>query len=142
MPFTYEYPRPMLTVDAMVITREKNPKILLIQRKNDPFSGAWALPGGFVDMDEDLTDAALRELKEETGAALKDMVQFGTYGKPGRDPRGRTVSVVYLAYIDEPLEVSGMDDAAQAKWFALNDLPALAFDHELIIRDYISGSSS
>lgn len=94
---TYEYPRPALTVDIAIVTREAKPRVLLIQRKKDPFAGSWALPGGFVEENERLGDAARRELVEETGVAAGELEQLYTAGDPGRDPRGWTVSVAYLA---------------------------------------------
>ena len=96
---------------------------------------SWALPGGFVDENEDIKDAALRELKEETGIVGLDLIQVGAYGKPGRDPRGHTVSVVYTAILDSEPEYQAGDDAAEAGWFTIDELPGLAFDHEEIITD-------
>ncbi len=136
MSYTYEYPRPAVTVDTILITKEKHPKILLIQRKNDPHQNKWAFPGGFVDMDEDLIDAAARELKEETGIEFSGLTQFKTYGEPNRDPRGRTISVVFYAFTDQEINAKGMDDARDAKWFSLTDTPELAFDHEVIIKEF------
>jgi len=110
--------------------------ILLIQRKNDPFKGMWALPGGFVENDEDLEAAAIRELQEETGVVVKTMQQLKAYGKPGRDPRFRTVSVVFQVNINpDEQKVAAADDAAAAQWFDIKELPQLAFDHAEII-DY------
>ncbi len=136
MSYTYQYPRPAVTVDVILITKEETPKVLLIQRKNNPYKDKWAFPGGFVDMDEDLTDAAERELNEETGIIFKNLTQFKTYGTPGRDPRGRTISIVYYAFTDQTIEAQGMDDACDAKWFSLNDAPILAFDHEVILKEF------
>src|SRR5215213_10075483 len=99
MPHTYDYPRPSVTVDVVIVTREPTPRVLLIRRKKDPFAGAWALPGGFVDADEPLAAAAKRELKEETGVDDVDLEQLAAFGDPGRDPRGWTVSVVFLARV-------------------------------------------
>ncbi len=138
MTFTYEYPRPAVTTDVLVVARYSKAKLLLIQRGNEPFIGKWALPGGFVDMDEDLPQAALRELKEETGIEGISIEQFKTYGGVNRDPRHRTISVVYTAVIDQPISVHGMDDAADAQWFELDNLPELAFDHQLIIDEAIA----
>ena len=135
MSFTYEYPRPAVTTDVLLITRNKPQKVLLIQRGNDPYKGKWALPGGFVDMDEDLKEAALRELEEETGISDVEVTQFRTYGGVDRDPRHRTISVVYTGFVSIELECIGQDDAADARWFDLNDLPDLAFDHALIIKE-------
>ena len=109
-------------------------EILLVQRANEPFKGMWALPGGFVEEDEDLPDAAARELEEETTLRPAVMDQLGAWGTPGRDPRGRVVSAVYVAVAGARAgEVKGGDDAANAKWQNLEDLPALAFDHEDIV---------
>lgn len=94
---SYDYPRPALTVDAVLVTREPVPRVLLIQRKDDPFAGKWALPGGFVNENEPLPEACRRELVEETGVAVEDLEQLVAVGDPGRDPRGWTVSVAFLA---------------------------------------------
>ncbi len=132
--FSYDYPRPAVTVDIAVVTKEKSPRILLVRRKHDPFAGCWALPGGFVDEGERLVDAAKRELHEETGLQIDDLEQLHAFGDPGRDPRGWTVSVVHLARVDaDGLRPVGGDDAAEAAWHALDKLPALAFDHAEIL---------
>jgi len=135
MSFTYEYPRPAVTTDVLLITQNTPQKILLIQRGNDPYIGKWALPGGFVDMDEGLKEAALRELEEETGITNVVVKQFRTYGGVDRDPRHRTISIVYIGLVSVELECVGQDDAADARWFGLSDLPNLAFDHALIIKE-------
>jgi 8-oxo-dGTP diphosphatase len=135
MTYTYKYPRPAVTADCIVITREVEPKVLLIQRGNEPFKGCWAFPGGFMDMDETTEHCAVRELKEETGLAVSDLHQIGTYSKIDRDPRGRTISVAYLVIIDSPVEVTGQDDATKAEWFPITNLPHLAFDHFDIMQD-------
>lgn len=132
--FTYEHARPALTVDLVLATREVRPRVLLIQRKRDPFAGAWALPGGFVEENEKLADAARRELKEETGLDVVDIEQLSTAGDPGRDPRGWTVSVVYLARVDaKQLKPVAADDAEAVAWFPLGKLPKLAFDHAMLL---------
>ena len=132
--FTYPYPRPSLTVDIALVTRDAAPWVLLIRRKADPFAGQWALPGGFVDENERLIDAARRELKEETGIEQADLEQLHTFGDPGRDPRGWTVSVVYLALVSpDQLSATAGDDAAEVGWFPLDKLPPLAFDHADIL---------
>ena len=132
--FTYEYPRPALTVDLVIVTRESRPRVLLIRRKKDPFAGSWAFPGGFVDEGEKLADAARRELKEETGSDIQEIEQLYTAGDPGRDPRGWTVSVAYLARVDvEQLKPVAADDADAVGWFPLDDSPPLAFDHAMIL---------
>lgn len=135
MAYTYKYPRPAVTADCVVITNEQQPKVLLIQRGNEPFKGCWAFPGGFMDMDETTEHCAVRELKEETGLAVSDLHQIGTYSKLDRDPRGRTISVAYLVIIDSPVEVTGQDDATKAEWFPITNLPHLAFDHFDIMQD-------
>ena len=129
MAYTYKYPRPAVTADCIVITKEAEPKVLLIQRGDQPFKGGWAFPGGFLNMDETTEQCAIRELEEETGLHISDVHQIGAYSKVDRDPRGRTVTVAYLAIIDEPVAVTGQDDAAKAEWWPLSDLPHLAFDH-------------
>lgn len=125
-----------VTVDSVVFCKVNNQfKVLLIQRKNDPFKGQWALPGGFVDEGEDLETAAKRELQEETGVKVESMQQVQAFGKPGRDPRGHTISIGFLSriYCEEHLEPS--DDAKDARWFEIEKLPDmdLAFDHDEII---------
>ena len=135
MTYTYKYPRPAVTADCVVMTKESEPKVLLIQRGADPFKGAWAFPGGFMNMDETTEQCAIRELEEETGLMVATVHQIGAYSKVDRDPRGRTITVAYLAIIDTPHDVIGKDDAAKAEWFPITDLPTLAFDHEEIIKD-------
>jgi len=137
MAYTYQYPRPAVTTDCIVITDEADPKVLLIERKNDPFKGCWAFPGGFLDMDETAEQCALRELKEETGLDLVEIKQIGAYSKVDRDPRGRTITIAYLAIIKSTQEVTGLDDAAKAEWFSLTSLPQLAFDHKDVMEDAI-----
>ena len=117
------------------MTNEPLPKVLLIQRGFDPFKGCWAFPGGFMNIDETTEQCAIRELEEETGLKLENLKQIGAYSKVDRDPRGRTITVAYLAIVDTPLEVKGLDDAAKAQWFPIDALPPLAFDHEDIMRD-------
>ncbi|MBO5627459.1 MAG: NUDIX hydrolase [Aeriscardovia sp.] len=117
MAYTYKYPRPAVTADCIVITREAEPKVLLIQRGNEPFKGGWAFPGGFMNMDETTEQCAIRELEEETGLRVSNIQQIGAYSKIDRDPRGRTVTVAYLAIVDEPIFVTGQDDAAKAEWW-------------------------
>ena len=135
MAYTYKYPRPAVTADCIVITRETEPKVLLIQRGNPPFKGAWAFPGGFMNMDETTEQCAIRELEEETGLRVSKIQQIGAYSKVDRDPRGRTITVAYLAIVDEPAIVTGQDDATKAQWLPVDALPPLAFDHEDIMRD-------
>ena len=137
MEYTYKYPRPAVTADCVVITKETEPRVLLIQRGFDPSKGCWAFPGGFMNMDETTEQCAIRELEEETGLSLSDIHQIGAYSKVDRDPRGRTITVAYLAIIDKPIAVCGQDDAAKAEWFPLSALPELAFDHTDIMTDAI-----
>lgn len=139
MAFTYKYPRPALTVDCIIFFKEKgNFKILLIKRKFNPFQGQWAFPGGFVDIDENLETAAARELAEETSLKNIELIQFHTYGETNRDPRGRTVTVVYVGFTNiSNAEIQSGDDAGEAKWFNVNDLPPLAFDHDKIIESAV-----
>ena len=138
MAYTYKYPRPAVTADCIVITKEAEPKVLLIQRGDQPFKGGWAFPGGFMNMDETTEQCAVRELEEETGLQMSKIQQIGAYSKVDRDPRGRTVTVAYLAVIDAPVAVTGQDDAAKAEWWPLSSLPILAFDHDEIISDAIA----
>ena len=138
MEYTYKYPRPAVTADCVVITKEAEPKVLLIQRGADPYKGCWAFPGGFMNMDETTEQCAVRELEEETGLKVSTVRQIGAYSKVDRDPRGRTITVAYLAIIDKPAQVTGLDDAAKAEWFPLSALPELAFDHADIMADAIN----
>lgn len=137
MIYTYKYPRPALTADCVVITAEEEPKVLLIQRANEPFKGCWAFPGGFMEMDETTGQCAIRELEEETGLKVDTIQQVGCYSKVDRDPRGRTVTVAYLAIVDTTINVKGQDDAAKAQWFSIEATPELAFDHKEILKDAI-----
>ena len=135
MTYTYKYPRPAVTGDCIVITKEVDAKVLLIQRADEPYKGCWAFPGGFLNMDETTEQCAIRELEEEPGLKVNDVHQIGAYSKVDRDPRGRTITVAYLAIIDSPISVLGQDDAAKAEWWPLSALPQLAFDHNDIIND-------
>jgi 8-oxo-dGTP diphosphatase len=133
--YTYEYPRPALTVDCVVFgLDEEDLKVLLIQRGLEPFKGRWALPGGFVLMEESLEDAARRELAEEAGVRPSLLEQLYTFGEPGRDPRGRVVTVAYFALVKlTDHKVQAATDASQAAWFSVWDMPKLAFDHADIV---------
>jgi 8-oxo-dGTP diphosphatase len=134
---SYKYPRPALTVDALVYVEENGTfSVLLIQRGIEPFKGKWALPGGFVNMDELLETACKRELEEETGLKVDKMTQFKTFDAINRDPRHRTISVVFSAQLPEKAKVKGNDDAASAKWFPVNSLPEMAFDHREILAEF------
>ncbi len=135
MSFTYDYPRPAVTVDCVVFgLQEQRLRVLLIRRGRPPFEGQWALPGGFVDMDEDLEASARRELQEETGLRDIFLEQLYTFGMPGRDPRGRTISVAYYALVNtvnHPPRAD--DDAAEAEWVDVDRARTLAFDHDEIL---------
>ena len=136
--YTYDYPRPAVTTDIAVLRLEDVPEILLIQRKADPFKDMWALPGGFMEMEESLEEAARRELVEETGIKAGELIRFDTYDKPGRDPRGRTITQVFVMIWKKVMGApEAGSDAADLRWFALNDPPELAFDHAIILADVI-----
>ena len=133
--YTYEYPRPAVTVDCVIFGLDEHSlNVLLIQRDLAPFAGAWALPGGFVQMDESLEAAARRELAEEAGVANVFLEQLYTFGDVGRDPRGRVVSVAYYALVKPgDYTVKAATDARNVAWFAMDDVPELAFDHKRIL---------
>ena len=134
----YDWPRPAVTTDIAVFSERGGvASILLIQRGHEPFAGSWALPGGFLDEGETLEACAARELAEETGLVAGDLSLFGTYSDPGRDPRGRTISVAFWTRVRAGVEAMAGDDAAACRWFALEDLPDLAFDHDRIVKDAI-----
>lgn len=136
MSYTYKYPRPAVTTDCVIFRKTNNSKyeLLLIQRKFPPFQGEWALPGGFVNMDEDLLTAAKRELEEETNLKDIQLKQFYTFGGVNRDPRHRTIAVAYYGIADTQKHIAkAADDAATAKWFPLEQIPGMAFDHAKII---------
>jgi 8-oxo-dGTP diphosphatase len=125
-----------VTVDAVIFYRKADIlNVLLIKRKNEPFRNQWALPGGFLEEDETMQEGAKRELEEETGLKLEKLQQVGAFGTPGRDPRGRTISIAFVGLIDAEAKVKASDDALDAKWFSLNNLPDLAFDHRGIISE-------
>ncbi len=130
-----DYPRPSVTVDLVIFTiAEDDLKVLLIRRGQEPFKGRWALPGGFVEIDESLERAAARELKEEVGVTNVYLEQLFTFGEPKRDPRGRVISVSYFALVDaERQRIVASSDAAEAQWRSVFDAPKLAFDHARIL---------
>lgn len=136
MSYTYKYPRPSVTVDIIIFRREENDtKVLLIRRGQYPFEWRWAFPGGFLEMNEELEESARRELKEETSLEVNELEQLQAFGKIGRDPRGRTISVVFYGFADnENQKVKGGDDASRAQWFPVNEVPPLAFDHDEILQ--------
>ncbi len=133
--YCYEYPRPALTTDCVIFGFDSEKlKVLLIQRKFDPFKNQWAFPGGFVDMNENLETAAKRELYEETGLENVYIEQLFTFGEPGRDPRGRVVSVIYYALVKlSDYKIHAGDDAGDARWFEIDKIPKLAFDHDKVL---------
>jgi len=133
--FCYDYPRPAVTTDCVVfLMANDGVKVLLIQRDKPPFEGQWAFPGGFLNMDEDAETGAMRELKEETGLTNVTLHQLRTFSAVDRDPRGRTISIVFAGVVrNDNSTVKGMDDARYAAWFDVNDLPPLAFDHDIIM---------
>ncbi len=133
--YTYDYPRPAVTTDVVLFSVDAEQlRVLLIRRGGEPFQGCWAFPGGFIEMDEDLMDGARRELAEETGVTGVYLEQLYTFGTPGRDPRGRVISVVYYALAPEGrVRIRAGSDAAAVQWFAADAPPQLAFDHNRIL---------
>lgn len=133
--FTYRYPHPAVTTDIVVFTIQTGQlKLLLIRRGREPYAGRWALPGGFVEMDEDLDTSARRELEEETGVSGVYLEQLYTFGRPDRDPRERVITVAYYALIPaDQVHLQAASDAEAVGWFAFEELPPLAFDHEQIV---------
>ena len=132
--YCYKYPHPAVTTDCVIFGfNGERLQVLLIERGIEPYKGKWALPGGFLKMDESAEECARRELKEETGLEGAYMEQFHTFSSPERDPPERVVTIGYFALIRQQ-EVKGGDDAAAAKWFPLDETPALAFDHDFILR--------
>jgi 8-oxo-dGTP diphosphatase len=146
MKYEYDYPKADVCADAVVIMYDEEAekdKILLVQRNREPFAGAYALPGGFLEMDidENLEETAKRELEEETGVVVKSMQQVGAYSQIGRDPRGRVISVAYVAEIFEDVKLAiDVEEIRNAEWFYVDELPELAFDHSTIIADAIETS--
>ena len=134
--YCYDYPRPSVTVDIVLLSDTGSClQVLLIRRKNPPFRNLWALPGGFLEMDESLQESALRELHEETGISDVKLTQIGVFGNPNRDPRGRVITIAYLGILksEQQKAVAG-SDASEVAWFSTLDLPELAFDHNDIIK--------
>ena len=132
--YSYKYPHPSVTTDCVIFGFDGSRlKVLLVERGVEPFKGKWALPGGFLRMDESAEQGALRELQEETGLKTAYIKQFHTFTDPDRDPRERVITIAYYALVRLQDVVAG-DDAARAEWFALDEVPSLAFDHDLILR--------
>ena len=135
--YIYKYPRPEVTTDCVIFGFDgQDMQVLLIERGLEPYKGKWAFPGGFLQMDETAEEGALRELKEETGLEAAYIDQLHTYSDPKRDPRDRVITIAYYALV-RIQEVKGGDDAARAKWFPLDEVPQLAFDHDRILRDAV-----
>ena len=136
-PYTYKYPRPAVTTDCVIFAEDARDglSVLLVERGNEPFKGCWAFPGGFLNMDETVEEGALRELKEETGFDVKiDLLeQLGCFSDVDRDPRGRTISIAFYALVQKGTVTAG-DDAAAARWFPVDRVPPLAFDHAKILQ--------
>ena len=135
--YTYDWPRPMVTVDAVVFSlSEGGTQVLLVNRGKEPYKGKWAIPGGFIEIDEELEDAVVRELKEETGLSGVKLEQMRAFGRCGRDPRGRQISIAFTGIATEEQDkISAGDDAAKAKWFDIKELPEdMAFDHDEMIK--------
>lgn len=131
---TYRYPHPAVTADCLVFAQgAQGLELLLIERRHEPCKGCWAFPGGFMNIDETLEAAARRELEEETGLTVGKLHQIGAFSAVDRDPRERVITVAFYAIIDRPLPVCGSDDARQARWFPVKQLPPLAFDHAEIL---------
>jgi len=123
-----------VTTDAVIFKNiDGTHHILFIKRKNEPYKGKWALPGGFLEENEDLPDGARRELQEETCLVVKDIEQLGAFGKPGRDPRQHTISIAYTGFAPDDAVAVGADDAEEAQWFSVKSLPEMAFDHADIV---------
>ena len=132
--YTYKYPHPSVTTDCVIFGFDGTKlRVLLVERGIEPFKGRWAFPGGFLKMDESAENGALRELQEETGLSGAYIKQFHTFSDPNRDPRERVLTVAYYALV-RMQDVKGGDDAAKAEWFALDEVPLLAFDHDMILR--------
>jgi len=139
--YIYDWPRPMVSVDAVVFAFFRNrAKLLLVNRGNAPFKGMWSLPGGFVEIREELEEAVVRELAEETGLFDVKLEQMRTYGNVGRDPRGRQITIVYMGIAEEGLDkIKAGDDAAEVRWFDIEKLPKdMAFDHSEVAKFAIS----
>ncbi len=136
MSYVYEYPRPMVTVDIFLLRIfEERIHTLLVQRNKPPYQGKWALPGGFIEMDETILESATRELEEETNIQNIPLFPLITEGDPGRDPRGRTITILYGGVLEDPsINAKAGTDAGHLDWFPLDDLPSLSFDHQILVQ--------
>jgi 8-oxo-dGTP diphosphatase len=134
MKYCYDYPRPAVAVDVALICPRPNPQALLILRSHGPFADHWALPGGFLEMHETLEEAAVREVLEETGIDVSNRIQqLRAFSNVDRDPRGRVISIGFVAELSDLPTGHAADDAKDLRWFELNSLPPLAFDHQEIL---------
>lgn len=139
MAYTYKYPRPAVTVDAIIFREGKDGKeVLLIQRDNPPFQGMWAFPGGFVDMDETLEEAVKRELEEETSLKNIPLHQLHTFSSVNRDPRGRNIGTAFWGLLEDDQNPEAGDDARKVRWVPIDKIPPLAFDHKEMLHMAIS----
>lgn len=138
MEYTYKYPRPSLTADVLAVNEQE--ELLLVERGGDPYRGCWALPGGFMEMDETLEECAVRELHEETGIAIStaSLQLVGVFSRVDRDPRGRTVTAAYAVKVESNIATQAGDDAAALRWWPLATLPPLAFDHAEIVARFLA----
>lgn len=136
MSYTYRFARPAVMADCVILSRAGGTvRVLLVKRRNPPFQGRWALPGGFVEMDESLEEAAHRELREETGVTGMRLKQLQAFGDPGRDPRGRVITVAFMGEVGKlRRRVRGRSDAKEARWFPASKVPPLGFDHRKIVK--------
>lgn len=138
MPYQYDYPKANNTVDIIVVrgTSSGGNEVLLIKRRDEPFKDYWALPGGYVEPNESLEAAAARELKEETNLSGSKLLQFKAFGDPNRDPRGWTITVVFVTRVAKDAEATAGDDAKELRWFDIDQLPSMAFDHGKILNEF------
>lgn len=130
--YIYEYPRPAVTADIAIFSPDMS-EVLLIRRGNEPYKDCWALPGGFMEIDETLEQCAIRELKEETNITADCLWEVGAFSKIDRDPRGRTITVAYYGFADKTTNIKALDDAAAIAWHKISKLPPLAFDHQEVL---------
>jgi 8-oxo-dGTP diphosphatase len=136
MSYSYEYPRPAVTADAVIfkVADYDRLNVLLIKRQNDPYKDQWALPGGFIDQNETLEQCVEREVKEETGISGIKFYQLEAFSQPERDPRHRTITIAFWGFCKDESDMAAGSDATTAKWFEINEVPDLAFDHEKILK--------